>query len=557
MGGEPPEGGPCAESGARAAERREESAAPRHDDPDGSRGRAPAPIVAADPREERAVRLSTSSTTGALSRVDLPWLALVLLCLCVVSALLSLEGIRRVERLGYASPDDAMVVQALWNTTHGRWFASSIERSEPPWEQNHLGTHFDLSLPLQVPLAWIAPGYRSLLWVHPLVGLLGVIPLFVYARRRLGSPRLAAAAACLALASPLLLTNTLRLGLYSWLVPPCVLFALERLDAGRRRAAAVGFLLATLCREDVAFPVAAFLLVLAATSPAHRRFALCVAAACLAWLTFVLAVLGPWLAPGMHHLARYAHLGGSAGEILLSPLLHPAVFFSHLFSGESLVLGFLLLFPFLPCALLSPRHLFAAAMPWAMVAVSSKASDKVLGHYLVPALPFLFAAAVAGVARARTLAPQRWGSWRVRVPFVGLALTWCTTAAAWTCDAGPLRRYQALRVLGSRATLVLEAMTPEHAALRAVLSRVPAEASVSAAAPTLILLAKRRWLHPFPVRAHEADVLVIDTDPSSPRYPDYGSAAHSAAVRRALSEAGARSVRIGRFAVVDRRGVPK
>ncbi len=472
----------------------------------------------------------------------------MLLLWLLASALCATSAVARSRRLGYANPDDAMLVQYVWNTTQGRPMRYTLESFAPPWERSHLAVHASFLSFLHAPLLALSGTHEALLVVQPVLALAGAIPLFVLAARRLGPAPAAALSACL-LAYPLLLANSIRLGAYYTFTPALLLLALERWDADARRTAALAFCAAFLDREEVSLPVLVFLALEAArASGPRRRWALGIAGVGLGWTLLYLGLLKAHLfgAPPGDFLFRYTHLGGSIPAVLASPLLRPGAFFGALVAPSALILLVLLLFPlaFLPLA--SPRHLLAAGVPFLVVALSNQESDRHLGRFLVPAIPFLFAGAAAGLAWLRERRPA------LRLDRVGLVAAGLTTLLAWQADWGFLARYEAVRALSPRHVQLLERWTPEHAELRAALAAIPPEASVSVSPTAMLFVAQRREAHPFPVRAEEVDFVIVDTHPQMPRWPDRGLAAHRAAIEATLKRA-ERVVRIGRFVIADQR----
>jgi hypothetical protein len=96
-------------------------------------------------------------------------------------------------------------------------------------------------------------------------------------------------------------------------------------------------------------------------------------------------------------LGRYAHLGNSAGEILVSPILRPGQFFSSLFTTANLGYTIELV---LPLAFLCCRSIWILpALPtFLMNTLSSFGGMHVTNsHYAGALIPFLFYAAVRGM----------------------------------------------------------------------------------------------------------------------------------------------------------------
>jgi uncharacterized membrane protein len=136
---------------------------------------------------------------------------------------------------------------------------------------------------------------------------------------------------------------------------------------------------------------------------ARRRWALGAAVALAALL--LLAADLRWVMPGFRgepypHLHRFAHLGGSLGEILTTLALRPWRWLPVVLSAEKLLYLGALLAPLAFLPLLAPRAL-AGALP--ALAVNLLSHDPVLFHYRSQyqsfVLPFLVLAAVDGWAR--------------------------------------------------------------------------------------------------------------------------------------------------------------
>lgn len=467
-----------------------------------------------------------------------------------VTACLGWIAVTRADRLGWASPDDSMFVQLCWNTLHGAPLRFSLEAWDGPADRSYYASHLNLLFVLYLPFFAVSPGAKVLFLLKPLLSALGAIPLYALARRRTGSEALAAAITCLFLFHPLVTYNGLRIS-SNYLTFPLLFLALERLDRGSLAASGTCFLLAVAGREEISLMVAAFLVPLAVLRPERRRFALGVTAAALGVVLLYAGVLKGQFGAGPDHMYRFRHLGESLPALAASPLLSPRAFWGHLFAPDALLLALLVVLPLGPAVLLAPRYLLAAAAPWVLVAVSSVATDRVLGPYLVPVVPFLFAGLVEALRRFdSTASPRTW-----RRAAIGVAAL--LTLASWTGTRGPLRAYEAMRRTSSslQSLQILAAATPEHAQVVALAEAVPREASVSASATTLIHLACRRYLYPFPVRAQQVDVVLVDTL-SPPRWPARTDAEHRALVDALLAEPGVVVKRAGRFALIDRRAVP-
>jgi hypothetical protein len=503
-------------------------------------------------------------------RAALGVLGLALACFLAWSAL------TRAERLGYGSPDDSMFIQLCWNTIDGAPLRFSHEAWEGAPDRSYYASHLNLLFVLYLPLFALSPGHQVFCLLKPFLTLLAGVPLYALARRRTGSDLLAAGVAVLFALHPLVGYNAVRLS-SNYLTLFLLVAAFERLDRGALKTAGACFLLAVAGREEISLANAAFLIPLALLWPhperplpgdapwrerlraqlaePRTRMALAVTAAGLLLTFGYVGVLKAQFGEGPDHFHRFAHLGSSLPAVALSPLLRPRAFWGNLLSGQSTAVLAALVIPLGPALFLAPRHLLAACASWGVIAISSVGGDKVLGPYLVPALPFLYVGLVEGLVwlGQRPRHPRRWQA-------AGLALAAASTALAWSSDSGPLSRYQGVRALSQRPLQVLAAVNPEYPQVQALTRLVPPEAKVSASPTTLLPLACRRYLYPFPIRAHEVDFVLVDRradSPFNPRWPASTPAQHTASIQALLAEPGARLAEAGRFLLIDRREVQR
>lgn len=526
----------------------------REDEADAAAPPLPAPGVEAPASSHASARPSgpPGAPPSGRARGDRGALLLVVAAVLALGGLVGELAVRRAGRLAYGSPDDAMNLQAVCNAARGGAPRYSGERWEGPPEANILASHLVASTLVFAPVAATAEPWAWALRSKAIATLLGAVPLFLLARRRLGCARRALAVAGLFLLSPLVLSQAARFTSNGLLALACVPLAAERLAAGRRAPAAALLLAGFLDREESLAPVCLLALGLALGDRAGRRLWLGLAALSIALVLAYLGVVRPALGGGTpDHVARFAHLGDGPWKAL-APLLRPGAFWGALLAPEAVALLAGLLVPLGPAALAAPRWLLCGLIPWVGVSVSAVASDRVLGPYLVVGAPFLFVALVEGLAWLRA----RRGRLDPSLGALGVAAL--GTLAAWgiPAEVGPLARYRPLRVLDPATPRIIERLNPHHVEARALLARIPRAASVSASNTTHLLLADRRWLYPFPVRREEVDVVVVDerTDPFvNPRWPDAGPAAHAAAVAAALAEPGARVERAGPLLVIWRR----
>ncbi|MDY7077664.1 MAG: DUF2079 domain-containing protein, partial [Chloroflexota bacterium] len=302
--------------------------------------------------------------------------------------------------------------QVVWNTVHGRFFASSVE------VENAFADHFQPLMLALVPLYALFPGPELLLWIQALGLAAGAIPLYRTARRCLDSAGLALAIAAAYLLYPAIgFTNRFDFHPEA-LAIPAFLFAFDALDRADVKAASLWLLVPLLSKENLGFSVAAFGLY-AALFRRRKRFG-------LAWAGLGLAVSGStmfWLIPTLRHgpsdtLARYGWLGETPAQMVWTLIARPRYIWQHLADPNRGLYLLQLLAPTGFLALIGlPELLIAAPGLVINLLAQHHCQSEIYCQYTVPVVPFVFIATVTGLQRLRHLLGNRW-AWRV----LGLAV---------------------------------------------------------------------------------------------------------------------------------------
>jgi uncharacterized membrane protein len=286
--------------------------------------------------------------------------------------------------------DMGIYVQVLWNTAHGRPFASTL------LEDNalHVAEHVAPVLALLTPLYAFTPDPRLLLVIQQLCLAASGLPLFFWARARVG-----AAVALVLLAGYYAMPAMSRVALSEF--HPIVMAALPMalgiravLD-NRVRAAAVWLLLALLFEEETAPLVGAagaYLLLV------HRRrtgFALGALAA--AWLlALVLLVM-----PAFHDRETLDEAGGNRTIDHYGWIQeNPAVALEWLVGERGAEAALWLLGPAAGLPLLAPGVLAIAVPVFAILFLQDR-DGTFAGHWSAAMLPIVWFAAAAGLASLR------------------------------------------------------------------------------------------------------------------------------------------------------------
>jgi uncharacterized membrane protein len=395
-------------------------------------------------RSWRASWLSPLEIVGG-GRLDGGRVAASFGVLCAaVFALLGALSLVRHHTFHSSLYDVGIFHQVLWNTAHGRPFASSIKH------MRYLGDHFSPSLALLAPLA-LLPGAVDLMLLAQAAATAGTGWLaFALARRRL-DPRSAWIIGVATLLCPALYCAALSDFHPEPFMATAMAGGLLALDADRPLAASLLLLVALGGKEDAGLLLAPLGAVLA-LSRRTRTFGVALALVAVAWSALVLAVFMPLLRPPgrpdapWFYLGRFAHLGDSPAAVARMVLLHPLHAIAVSTTGRKLLTVATLLLPFALAPLRSRRAL--AVLPFCAAHYLTIRWTEFFFpfHYLVPVVPLLAWAAVDGAPR--TIA--RWP--RIAA---GLAAAFGVLAIAWCFNPESLQP------------------RPNHAALAAAVASVP------------------------------------------------------------------------------------
>ena len=297
--------------------------------------------------------------------------------------------------------DLGQYLQIIWNISRGHGPASTLVPTYVvPDRMNAWGDHFSPIFYALAPLQWVAPGPLSVLLAQTVVLAAGAVSVFAFARGRIGEGP-AAAFALLYLVNPSLHGINVRDIHPAAFAIPLIVTAAWAFDRRRYACCTLALVATFACREDAAVAVVGFAVWLAL---ARRRWAVGSALAAVAGV--VLAVDIGWLMPRFlgtqhyDHLARYQHLGGSLGEVLISIAFRPWRWIGIVLTPTKLVYLGAMLAPlgFLP--LLGAPALFGVVPGLAMNLLS--VDPKLITYqtqYQAFVLPFLILAAVDGYAR--------------------------------------------------------------------------------------------------------------------------------------------------------------
>jgi uncharacterized membrane protein len=389
-----------------------------------------------------------------------------------------------------ASYDLGNAVQAIWNTAHGHILETTAENGDA---FSRLGWHVDPLLVLFAPLWWIWSSPVILLVVQAIAVSLGALPVFWLARKHLGSEKAATAFAIAYLAYPATQWNALdpNLGFHPVsLALPLLLYALWWLDEERWVRFGIVAVLAAASNEQIPLVVGCLGLWYGLTRKRHV-FGASLFATGLAITVIDFLIVPRFSTSGTNPFAdRYLAVGGSAGGILKTLVLHPIRAAEVVPTGHKLAYIALLFVPLLGLCFRAPLLLFAAVPPLVINLLSSSSDQtSVASHYAASTAAILFGATIFGASR--TTDPER-----ISLAVLPAVLATAFISPFWT--AVPVARDA---ITGS--SLVR--------AERHAVSLIPDGEPVSASNIIGGHLSNRRQILLFPV-IRNADWIAVDTD---------------------------------------------
>jgi uncharacterized membrane protein len=393
------------------------------------------------------------------------------------------------------------MVQAVWSTAHGHPLAVT---NLPGEQTSRLASHVDPILVLFAPLWLVWPSPAVLLVVQSMAIALGALPVFLLARKHLGSERAALGFALAYLLYPATQWLTLNEFHPVALACPLLLAAFWFLDEERVLPFAACAVAAAATKEEIGLVVAGMGLWYAAT---RRRWVLgaVIAMAGAAVSVVAVEVVIPHFndGAGASFYGRYREVGGSAGGILRTAVTDPLTLFRAAFDLQGLRYLASLLLPLALLPLAAPLALLPAVPELALNLLSStRTQTSIHFHYTAAEIPALFAAAIFA---AKRLAP--------RAP-LGTGLVAIVLASSYVLGAIPVwSAFPGGEDLQAHAWRVTE---HDRVATRA-LRLLPDDAVVSASNSLGAHVSARRRVLSFPLLA---DATWVVADERSPGYLD-------------------------------------
>ncbi len=410
----------------------------------------------------------------------------VLLAAAAVGVVDSVAAVLRHVHL-QSGFDLAIFDQAVWHYSRFEAPFSSIKG------ENLLGDHFHPLVALLAPLYWAWSDPRMLLIAQGVLVGASIIPVFVFARRRMG-----AVAAYLAAAAYGMFWG-LQVGvLFDFhevaFAPLLIALAILLSDLERWRLLWLDVILLLLVKEDLSILVAFFGLLLLWRG--HRRHGLLLALLGVGWYALVTGVLIPHF--NAHHdftYWSYSQLGptpaAAASAVLRAPWRLVTVGLSPAVKAHTII------------ALFAPFLFLSLGSRWVLLAVPLLAERFLSSnanlwgthyHYSMAIAPVVAMSAIAGAANLRGLVARRWPRGRVQqlLP-VALAGAMLLTGAVYTIhhsrvDSVPSRlRYSSFYPTPPYAPAAYRALA--HLPAAASLTTVNATLSHASRRPDIVALA--------------------------------------------------------------------
>ena len=371
------------------------------------------------------------------------------------------------------APDVARFDQAIWNTLHGRFLATTIK------EESILANHFSPYMAFLSPLLLLWSDAR-ILFAFQIISI-AVSGLILY---RIVEEKYALLGLLFLLAfylNPALHQVTLLELRRVTLAMPFLALMLYGLYKGRRGLMLAGIILALLCKENLGL-IVAMVGVYLIVRERDWKWGLPIALLGAMWSVGMVLWVIPALSPRDYPQLRYfSDWGGSLGEVALNMARSPLRVLRTMFDGGSLRAIWRLL---LPLAIVLPFlavDVLLITLPLVAMMLLSNIQD--MHHlqrwYLAPVLPVLFAAVAIGINRL----PRRYAPWTFTALIVATIVSYFLFSQAPLGPNFEPHRYT---------------VTERQQRAWEVIAAVPDEAVVAAQEAFVVPLAHREQIYNYP-----------------------------------------------------------
>ena len=311
-------------------------------------------------------------------------------------------------RTGHTLFDLALFEQSFWNAAHGTLFSVSLEVTRPDLvaQMSHFGRHFSPIFFVLLPFYMLHQQPSTLLVLQSLALGGAAIPLYLFARHRLGSSSLALVFALLYLANPAIHdVNTVNEFHELAFVVPLIFLAFYAIESERWTLYALAVAGMLMVKEDVALEVIALGLYVALIARRRRIGAITMLAGGIWFVLAVLVIIPVFRGPnGPIPFLGYDYLGHGIVGIASGVFAKPGALWHVVTAAPKLRYLFWLGIPVAFLALLAPEALAVAAPPLLIVLASTfPLTYAIYAQYVAPIVPVVFIAAVIGLHRAQRL----------------------------------------------------------------------------------------------------------------------------------------------------------
>jgi uncharacterized membrane protein len=443
----------------------------------------------------------------APARPASPALPAAALALCAAALLVySALGLAAHRSLNTNGFDLSVFDYALWTTATG-----GPVGYVPMFRHSLFAQHFMPTLLLLSPLARLFDGPAWLIVLQALFHVSAAFLLYRLARRH------ASNGVALALTAAFLFSRRAHGAatsvFYIESAGPLLIFA--ALLAWQSRRMSLYWLLVVLalgCKEDVAIYLAAFGIVIAVVER-DRRVGLATTALSIVWLAVAVGIAIPFWR-GLYNLdaanpfieGRYGGLADAAGRLISLEALSRIVTVSS-------ATGFV--------CLLAPAWA-AIALPGILINVAAAPrtlQSALLGHYLWPILPWLFAAAAIGAGRLER--KMRWVPLVILlVALIDLPLPRAIIRASWRQPDGAREVLQQLQSIPLDASVLAQPNLIPHLPRRLQMHSLGVYTAGQPDDASFILLAREGDLWPFMPEDIESHAARYAADPRFERLTD-------------------------------------
>jgi uncharacterized membrane protein len=299
------------------------------------------------------------------------------------------------QNLGTRDWDLGLYVNTLWNSLHGNPLGCNLVP-----QLNHAYRHFDPILVLISPILLAHPDAEALIAFQAFWIASGAVPLYLLAKRQLGSAGLGVVLAAVYLLHPALHGPSVYDFHSMMLAGPLLLWAMYALEANRLKLYLASIVLLMLCREDM--PILVFLIgIFALISGKPVRVAATTLAAALVYGIAIYVTV-------VSEAVSYSdYFNGMAFEdrpvtlnIALTLLANPVYLARYALSEPKVTYMLMLVVPLLFLPLLSRRHVVLYLVGLAATLFGTKSRLVTIStQYSVWWLPFMLAAIPTAVDR--------------------------------------------------------------------------------------------------------------------------------------------------------------